>query len=103
MLGWAKHEGVELPVLERALDCYDQAARDGWSQDDNCTVLFHRLEQGKKRLGAYSAGWVSGESGVAAGGRARGTSFSTSPTMPRGMKMMNSHRAARRRWCWRRR
>lgn len=49
MLGWAKHEGVTLPVLERALECYDQAARDGWSQDDNCTVLFHRLEQGKKR------------------------------------------------------
>jgi 3-hydroxyisobutyrate dehydrogenase len=48
MLAWAKTEGVKLPVLERALECYDQAARDGWSQDDNCTILFHRLEQGKK-------------------------------------------------------
>jgi 3-hydroxyisobutyrate dehydrogenase len=49
MLAWGKREGVKLPVLERALECYDQASRDGWSQDDNCTILFHRLEQGKKR------------------------------------------------------
>ena len=49
MLGWAKTEGVRLPVLERALECYDQAARDGWGQGDNCTILFHRLEQATKK------------------------------------------------------
>lgn len=49
MLGWAETEGVRLPVLERALECYDQAARDGWGQGDNCTILFHRLEQATKK------------------------------------------------------
>jgi len=42
---------VKLPVLGRALECYDQASRDGYSQSDNCAVLFHRLEQGKKKKG----------------------------------------------------
>jgi len=49
MMDWAKHQGVKLPVLERALECYDQASRDGYAQGDNCTVMFHRLEQGKKK------------------------------------------------------
>jgi 3-hydroxyisobutyrate dehydrogenase len=49
MLDWAKSGGIALPVLERTLACYDEASRDGWSQQDNCGVAFHRIAQAKKK------------------------------------------------------
>ena len=47
MLGWAKGMGVALPVLDRAVDCYAEASQAGWSDQDNCTVAFHRIAESK--------------------------------------------------------
>lgn len=49
MLDWAKSGGMDLPVLARALGCYDEASRDGWSQQDNCTIAFHRIAKAKAK------------------------------------------------------
>jgi 3-hydroxyisobutyrate dehydrogenase len=38
MLEQAKRQGVELPLVERALACYDQASRDGWGSKDNAAM-----------------------------------------------------------------
>ncbi len=48
MTRWAKQLGIELPALERVLESYQAAARAGWAQGDNCSVLFYRLDQAKK-------------------------------------------------------
>jgi len=48
MMDWARHLGVELPALERVRASYQAAARAGWDQADNCSVLFYRLAEAKK-------------------------------------------------------
>jgi 3-hydroxyisobutyrate dehydrogenase len=51
MTAWASHLGIELPVLDRVLASYRAASRAGWSQADNCSVLFYRLNEAKKAAG----------------------------------------------------
>lgn len=48
MTDWAKQLGVELPALERVLASYQAASRAGWSQADNCSVLFYRLDEARR-------------------------------------------------------
>jgi len=48
MMDWAQHLGVELPALERVRASYQAAARAGWDQADNCSVLFYRLAEAQK-------------------------------------------------------
>jgi 3-hydroxyisobutyrate dehydrogenase len=48
MLGVARAMGVALPVLDRTLECYDEAARDGWGNRDASTMAAFRLGQNRK-------------------------------------------------------
>jgi len=48
MVDWARHLGVELPALECVRASYQEAARAGWDQADNCSVLFYRLAEAQK-------------------------------------------------------
>src|SRR5579863_4462857 len=48
MLAVAREGGIELPVTAKALDCYDAAAKDGWSTRDGSSVAVYRLEQARR-------------------------------------------------------
>ncbi len=47
MLDEAKARGIELPLTERALACYDEASRNHWGERDAGTVPVYWLERSK--------------------------------------------------------
>jgi 3-hydroxyisobutyrate dehydrogenase len=48
MLAEAKRRGIDLPVLERALACFDEAADNGWGGRDNTLLPVYWMRRGKK-------------------------------------------------------
>src|SRR5205823_7984794 len=47
MLGVARAMGIELPVLARAAECYEEAGRAGWAGRDASTIAAYRLARSK--------------------------------------------------------
>jgi 3-hydroxyisobutyrate dehydrogenase len=47
MLDEAKARGIDLPVTERAVGCYDEASRDGWGDRDAGAVPVYWLRRSK--------------------------------------------------------
>jgi 3-hydroxyisobutyrate dehydrogenase len=47
MLAQAKDSGVELPLVERALACFDEASRAGWGARDNAAMPVYWAGRGK--------------------------------------------------------
>jgi len=48
MLAVARERGIELPLVTRALECYDGAAHDGWSGRDGSNIAVYRLEKTRR-------------------------------------------------------
>jgi 3-hydroxyisobutyrate dehydrogenase len=46
MLGAAKAHGVELPLVERTLACFDEASRNGWGSRDGSAVPVYWAKRG---------------------------------------------------------
>jgi len=47
MLAEAKSRGVELPLIERTLACFDEASRAGWGQRDGSSQAVYWSQRGK--------------------------------------------------------
>lgn len=47
MLAQAKDRGVELPLIERTLACFDEASRNGWGARDNSSMPVYWATRGK--------------------------------------------------------
>ncbi len=47
MLAEAKSRGVELPLIERTLACFDEASQDGWGQRDVSSQPVYWSQRGK--------------------------------------------------------
>jgi 3-hydroxyisobutyrate dehydrogenase len=47
MLAEAKSRGVELPLIERTLSCFDEASKAGWGQRDGSSQVVYWSQRGK--------------------------------------------------------
>jgi 3-hydroxyisobutyrate dehydrogenase len=47
MLAEAKERGAELPLIERALGCYEEASRKGWAKRDASTLPVYWSHRGQ--------------------------------------------------------
>jgi 3-hydroxyisobutyrate dehydrogenase len=47
MLAEARSRGVELPLIERALACFDEASEAGWGRRDGSSQAVYWSQRGK--------------------------------------------------------